>query len=56
MPSLVLSAAAPITYAFVIERLGQSGSLYLSVALASTALVAAIALKAMFSASATARH
>jgi MFS family permease len=56
MPSLVLSAAAPITYAFVIERLGQSGSLYLSVALASTALVAAIALKAMFSASATARR
>lgn len=48
VPSLVLAAAAPLTYAFVIERFGESGALYLSVALATAALAAAIALKAMF--------
>jgi MFS family permease len=48
VPSLILSAAAPVTYAFVIERSGESGALYLSVALASAALAAAIVLRAMF--------
>ena len=48
VPSLVLSAAAPITYAFVIDRVGETGALYLSIGLASVALAAAIALKAMF--------
>jgi hypothetical protein len=48
VPSLVLSAAAPITYAFVIDRVGESGALYLSIGLASLALAAALALKGMF--------
>ena len=48
MPSLVLSAAAPITYAFVIDRVGEVGALYLSIGLASLALAAAMALKVMF--------
>ena len=48
MPSLVLSAAAPITYAFVFDRVGETGALYLSIGLASVALAAAMALKAMF--------
>ena len=48
VPSLVLSAAAPITYAFVIDRAGETGALYLSIGLASLALAAAMALRAMF--------
>jgi MFS family permease len=48
VPSLVLSAAAPITYAFVIDRGGETGALYLSIVLASLALAAALALKMMF--------
>ena len=48
VPSLLLAAAAPVTYAFVIERFGESGALYLSVALASVALAASIALRAIF--------
>jgi hypothetical protein len=48
VPSLILSAAAPVAYAVVIERLGPSGAVWFSFALASLALAAAIALRAMF--------
>ena len=48
VPSLVLSAAAPITYALVIDRAGAAGALYLSIGLGSLALVAAMALALMF--------
>ncbi|MGH8009066.1 MAG: MFS transporter, partial [Candidatus Binatia bacterium] len=49
-PSFLLSAVAPVTYASVIEGFGGNGALYLSMALALLMLMAAIALKVMFSA------
>jgi predicted MFS family arabinose efflux permease len=48
VPSFVLSAVAPIAYAFVIERFGESGALYLSIVVASITLIAAVALKVIF--------
>ncbi|HXQ53044.1 MAG TPA: MFS transporter [Stellaceae bacterium] len=48
VPSFLLSAVAPIAYAFVIERFGDGGALYLSIALSSVAFGAAIALKLIF--------
>jgi hypothetical protein len=48
VPSLVLSAAAPITYAVVIDRAGEAGALYLSIGLGALALAAAVALAVMF--------
>jgi hypothetical protein len=53
VPSLVLSAAAPVTYAFVIERAGETGALVLSIGLGALALAAAMALRVMFPASPT---
>ena len=47
-PSLLVSAAAPTTYAFVVERHGVSAALYLSILLASVTVAAAVALSQMF--------
>lgn len=47
-PSFLLSAAAPIAYALVIERFGSAGALYLSLSLGLVALAAAAGLYAMF--------
>jgi len=44
MPSFVLSAAAPLAYAEVLERFGARGALALSVAVGIAALAASIAL------------
>jgi hypothetical protein len=44
MPSFVLSAAAPLAYAEVLERFGARGALALSVAVGAAALAASIAL------------
>jgi MFS family permease len=44
-PSFLFSAAAPITYAVVMDRFGPQSALYLSAALAAVTLLAAIALK-----------
>lgn len=46
-PSFVLSAASPIVYAFVINRLGQAGALYLSIGVAAVTLAAAALLLAL---------
>lgn len=43
-PSFVFSAVAPVAYAFVIERFGDSGALYLSQAVAAIALLASLLL------------
>lgn len=48
VPSFLLSAAAPVAYAFVIARFGGEGALYLSLAAASIAAVAALLLKYLF--------
>jgi MFS family permease len=48
-PSFVLSAAAPVVYAVVIDRYGQAGALYLSIGVAAVILTAAILLKILFS-------
>lgn len=47
-PSFVLSAAAPLVYAFVIERFGEMGALCLSIAVATVMLMAAILLMIQF--------
>jgi MFS family permease len=47
VPSFVFSAASPLAFATVIEHFGASGALYLSIALSSVILAAAIALKAL---------
>jgi MFS family permease len=47
-PSFVLSATAPVVYAFVIERFGEGAALQLSIALASIILAAAIILARRF--------
>lgn len=46
-PSFLLSAAAPVVYALVIERFGASAALWLSLAIATGALGAALGLKAL---------
>jgi hypothetical protein len=46
--SLILSAAAPTAYAFVIERFGERAALHVSILVASVALGAALILKRMF--------
>lgn len=43
-PSFIFSAAAPVVYAFIIERFGNSGALYLSQAAAAIALLAGVLL------------
>lgn len=48
VPSFVASAAAPLGYALVIERLGAAAAVHLSLAIALAALVAAVALRARF--------
>jgi len=45
VPSFVFSAVSPLAFAAVIEHFGASGALYLSIALSSLALAAALALK-----------
>ncbi|MFC7399864.1 MFS transporter [Chelatococcus sp. GCM10030263] len=47
-PSFVLSATAPLIYAVVIDRFGQAGALYLSIAVAAVTLTAAVLLKSLF--------
>lgn len=47
-PSFLVSAAAPVAYAVVIEHEGAAAALYLSVALAALALAAAAALAIRF--------
>jgi hypothetical protein len=48
VPSFLLSAAAPLAYAVVIERFGDAAALYLSIAVAAVTLAAATALRARF--------
>lgn len=48
VPSFLLSAAAPLAYAFIIERFGDSAALFLSVAIASVTLMASVMLKMRF--------
>ncbi|MDJ0897064.1 MAG: MFS transporter [Alphaproteobacteria bacterium] len=45
VPSFLLSAAAPLVFAAVIERFGAAAALHLSIALSVLALAAALALK-----------
>ena len=47
-PSFVLSAAAPIVYAWLIERFGEAAGLHLSIALAATTFAAGAALEIRF--------
>ncbi|GGC61329.1 MFS transporter [Chelatococcus reniformis] len=54
-PSFILSAAAPLAFAFIPERFGPAGALYLSLALAISGLAAALALKLRFGARGRAR-
>lgn len=49
VPSFVVSAAAPIVYAFMIERGGEPIALLVSIGVASIAFAAALALKLKFS-------
>lgn len=46
-PSFVLSATAPVIYAFVIDAFGHAGALYLSVGISIIALIAAVVLHAL---------
>jgi predicted MFS family arabinose efflux permease len=48
VPSFILPAASPLIYAIVIDRLGNAGALYLSMALAIMTLLAAVMLKVLF--------
>ncbi len=48
VPSFFVSAAAPIVYAFTIEHGGERMSLFVSIAVASVTLAAAVALKLKF--------
>jgi predicted MFS family arabinose efflux permease len=48
VPSFLLSAVSPLAYALVIEHLGNAGALGLSILIALTTLVAALALKLRF--------
>jgi MFS family permease len=50
VPSFLLSAGAPVAYAFLIERLGAAAALYFSIFLALAATAAAIALSSRFGA------
>ena len=45
VPSFVFAAVSPLAFAAVIEHFGASGALYLSIALSSLTLAAALALK-----------
>ena len=47
-PSFLLAALAPMAYAFVIERFGETGALVFSCALAALLLAASIMLSALF--------
>lgn len=48
MPSFFVAAFAPIAYAYVIERAGEAGALYVSIAVALVILAAALALRLLF--------
>jgi predicted MFS family arabinose efflux permease len=48
VPSFLLSAAAPVAYAFVIERFGDTAALYLSIAVSLIILTAALSLRSHF--------
>ncbi|NEV03075.1 MFS transporter, partial [Bradyrhizobium sp. UFLA 03-164] len=48
VPSFILPAAAPLVYAIVIDRFGNTSALYLSTGLAMMTLVAAAILKLLF--------
>jgi len=48
VPSFLLAALAPMGYAFVIERFGESGALVFSFILAALLLAASLALHALF--------
>ena len=48
VPSFILPAAAPLLYAIIIDRLGNSAALYLSIGLAMMTLLAAVMLKVLF--------
>jgi hypothetical protein len=47
-PSFLLSAAAPLAYASLIENFGERSALYLSLVLAALVLACALALKLRF--------
>jgi hypothetical protein len=47
-PSFILSAAAPLIYAFVMTRYGDAAALYLSAAAGIATLAAALYLKVRF--------
>jgi len=48
VPSFILSAAAPVIYAWVIQRLGADGALAMSLAAAGLVLAAAAVLRLRF--------
>jgi hypothetical protein len=48
VPSFIVAAFAPIAYAYVIQRFGEAGALYLSIAVALVILASAVALRALF--------
>lgn len=48
VPSFALSAAAPVAYAWVIERFGAGGALHLSLMLAAATLAASLVLQQRF--------
>jgi hypothetical protein len=48
VPSFILPAAAPLRYAVVIDRPGNTSALYLSVGIATVTLLAAVMLKVLF--------
>jgi hypothetical protein len=48
VPSFVLSAAAPLSYALIIERFGDAAALFLSLAIGALTLAAAALLRARF--------
>ncbi len=48
VPSFLISAVSPFVYAFIIERFGESAALFLSVAITSVTLMAAVMLKMRF--------
>lgn len=56
VPSFALSAAAPVVYASVIQRLGDAGALGMSLAAAGLVLVAAVVLQLRFRGRTTPGH
>jgi hypothetical protein len=56
VPSFLLSAAAPLAYALIIERFGTRAALYLSAGVSAVMLGASILLRAWFGSSGSAEE